>query len=389
LYGTLSVAAFALGLGFAVYVVLGYPALLALLSRFRTAPVAAAPQIKRVTVLLPVHNGAAWIEQKLRSIRDLDYPRDLLQVLVISDGSDDGTEEAVRRFASQGVELVSLPRGGKAAALNEGMRRATGEILLFTDVRQELDRASLGALVSCFADGRVGVVSGELVIREGSTLEEANVGVYWRYEKWIRKHQSQIDSIMGATGCIYAMRASLAAPMPEETILDDVVLPLGAFFQGYRLILDGRARAYDSPTSLRSEFRRKVRTLAGVYQTIGWFPQLLFLKNRMLLHFLSHKLGRLLLPWAMLLVLAGSFGLPGWWKTLALAGQAVLCALILLDLVVSDRSPLKRITSPARTVFVLVAASFCAVFYLLLPRQPLWQPTGSQSPAGPEGRAGR
>jgi len=210
-----------------------------------------------VTVLLPVHNGAAWIEQKLRSILDLDYPRDLLQVLVISDGSDDGTEEAVRRFASQGVELVSLPRGGKAAALNEGMRRATGEILLFTDVRQELDRASLGALVSCFADPRVGVVSGELVIRQGSTLEEANVGVYWRYEKWIRKHQSQIDSIMGATGCIYAMRASLAAPMPEETILDDVVLPLGAFFQGYRLILDGRARAYDSPTSLRSEFRRK------------------------------------------------------------------------------------------------------------------------------------
>ena len=132
-----------------------------------------------------------------------------------------------------------------------------------------------------------------------------------------------------------------------------------------------------------------MRTLAGVYQTIGWFPQLLFLKNRMLLHFLSHKLGRLLLPWAMLLVLAGSFGLHGWWKTLALAGQAVLCALILLDLVVSDRSPLKRITSPARTVFVLVAASFCAVFYLLLYRPTLWQPTGSQSPAGPEGRAGR
>ncbi|MGO9094980.1 MAG: glycosyltransferase family 2 protein [Bryobacteraceae bacterium] len=387
--GTLSVAAFVFGLTFAVYVVLGYPVLLALLSRFRTAPVSTEPQSKRVTILLPVHNGAAWIDRKLRSILGLDYPRDLVQVLVISDGSDDGTEEAVRSFASQAVELVSLPRGGKAAALNEGLRRATGEILLFTDVRQELDRASLGALVSCFADPRVGVVSGELVIREGRTLEEANVGIYWRYEKCIRKHQSRLDSIMGATGCIYAMRASLAAPLAKNTILDDVVLPLGAFFQGYRLIVDSRARAYDSTTSLRSEFRRKVRTLAGVYQTIGRFPQLLGPKNRMWIHFMSHKVGRLLLPWAMLFVLAGSFGLPGYWRTLALAGLAGFCSLILLDLALSDRSPLKRLTSPARTVFVLIAASFCSVFYLLLPRQPLWQPTGSRTPPGPGARPGR
>ena len=220
-------------------------------------------------------------------------------------------------------------------------------------------------------------MSGELVIRQGRTLEEVNVGAYWRYEKWIRKHQSKLDSIMGATGCIYAMRASLAAPLAPDTILDDVVLPLGAFFQGYRLILDEGARAYDDPTSLRSEFRRKVRTLAGVYQTIGRVPQLLGPGNRMWIHFVSHKLGRLLLPWAMLLILAGSFGLPGVWRTLALAGQAAFYVLILLDLVLSDSSPLKRLTSPARTVFTLLAASFSAVFYLALPRQPVWQPTGS------------
>ena len=375
----MSVAAFALGVAFVVYVVVGYPALLAILVRFRPAPVQARPQSKRVTVLLPVHNGAAWIHGKLRSILALDYPRELLQVVVISDGSDDGTEEIARAFGSQGVEVVSLPRGGKAVALNEGMRRATGEILLFTDVRQELDPASLVSLTACFADPKVGVVSGELVIRQGRTLEEVNVGAYWRYEKWIRKHQSRLDSVMGATGCIYAMRACVATPLAPDTILDDVVLPLGAFFQGYRLIFEEGARAFDDPTSLRSEFRRKVRTLAGVYQTIGRMPRLLGPGNRMWIHFVSHKLGRLLLPWAMLLTLAGSFGLPGLWRVLALAGQAIFYLLALLDLVVSDSSRLKRITSPARTVFVLLAASFSAVFYLLLPRQPIWQPTGSQA----------
>ncbi|HEY1206708.1 MAG: glycosyltransferase family 2 protein [Bryobacteraceae bacterium] len=380
----MSAALFVFGAAFVLYVMLGYPALLAILARLRPAPVAARPQSKRVTVLLPVHNGAAWIEAKLRSLLALDYSRELVQVVVISDGSDDGTEEIARAFASQGVELFSLPRAGKMVALNEGMRHATGEILLFTDVRQELDRASLRSLVACFADPKVGVVSGELVIRQGRTLEEVNVGAYWRYEKWIRKHQSRLDSLMGATGCIYAMRASLAAPLAPDTILDDVMLPLGAFFQGYRLILDEGARAYDDPTSLRSEFRRKVRTLAGVYQTIGRVPQLLGPRNRMWIHFVSHKLGRLLLPWAMLLILAGSFGLPGVWRTLALAGQAAFSVLILLDLALSDSSPLKRVTAPARTVFVLLAAAFCAVFYLLLPRQPLWQPTGS-----PTARAGR
>lgn len=369
-------AAFVLGLAFVLYVLLGYPVLLGIVSRLRQRPVDKRPQSKRVTVLLPVHNGEAWIDRKLRSILELDYPRELVQVIVISDGSDDGTEDVARKFAPQGVELVAIPRSGKAAALNEGMRRATGEILLFTDVRQDLDPASLSSLVACFADARVGVASGELIIGSGGTREEANVGIYWRYEKWIRKQQSRLDSVLGATGSIYAMRACLAGPLAEDTILDDVVLPLRAFFQGYRLILDESARAYDLPTSLRSEFRRKVRTLAGVYQAIGKCPELLSTKNRMWVHFVSQKLGRLLLPWALLLVLAGSCGLPGIWRTLALAGHAAFYALVLLDVVVPEASPLKRISSPARTLFTLITAAFCAVFFLMLPRRTLWQPTG-------------
>jgi cellulose synthase/poly-beta-1,6-N-acetylglucosamine synthase-like glycosyltransferase len=371
----LNATVFLLSAAFAVYVVFGYPVLLGLLARLRPRPVHKQPQLKTVSVLLPVRNGEAWLGQKLESILALDYPRELLQIIVISDGSTDGTEAAARAFASQGVELISIPQSGKATALNEGMRRARGEILFFTDVRQKLDPAALGNLVACFADPRVGVASGELIILRGGTLEEANVGLYWRYEKWIRKCQSRLDSVVGATGCIYAMRASLAGPLAADTILDDVNLPLRAFFQGYRVILDGTARAYDHPTSLGSEFRRKVRTLAGVYQTIGQYPALLGPRNRVWIHFISHKLGRLLLPWALLMALAASFGLPAYWRKAALCAQAAVLALALLDVVLPDRFPLKRLTSPVRTALVLIAASFCAAFFLILPRRNLWQPT--------------
>jgi biofilm PGA synthesis N-glycosyltransferase PgaC len=370
-----SATVFLLSAAFAVYVVAGYPALLGFLARFRARPIRKEPRLKSVTILLPVRNGEAWIRRKLESILALDYPRELLQIVVISDGSADGTEAAVRDFAARGVELVSIPASGKAAALNEGMRRARGELLFFTDVRQVLDPAALGNLVACFADASVGAASGELIILRGGTLEEDTVGLYWRYEKWIRKCQSRLDSLVGATGCIYAMRASLAAPLPPDTILDDVNLPLRAFFQGYRVILDDTSRAYDYPTSLGSEFRRKVRTLAGVYQTIGRYPALLGPRNRVWVHFVSHKLGRLLLPWAMLLAFVSSFGLPGTWRTAALCAEAAIAALAAADAVLPGRSSLKRLTSPVRTAMVLIAASFCAAFFMLLPRRNLWQPT--------------
>lgn len=378
----LSATVFLLSAALVVYVVFGYPVLLSLLARFRARPVRREPLLKSVTVLLPVRNGEAWIRQKLESILDLDYPAELLQIVVISDGSTDGTEAAVREYAARGVELVAIPASGKALALNEGMRRARGEILFFTDVRQKLDPAALRNLVACFADPSVGVATGELFILRGETLEEANVGLYWRYEKWIRKCQSRLDSILGATGCIYAMRASLTRPLPAGTILDDVNLPLRAFFQGYRIVLEEGARAYDYPTSLKSEFRRKVRTLAGVYQTIGDYPALLGTRNRMWFHFVSHKLGRLLLPWALLAVFVSSFGLPDIWRAAALSAQAAALALALLDTILPDWFPLKRITSPVRTAMALMAAAFLAAFFLLLPRGSLWQPTRVNVPGG-------
>jgi hypothetical protein len=262
------------------------------------------------------------------------------------------------------------------------MAQASGEILFFTDVRQQLDTASLANLVACFADPQVGVASGELVIRDGTGVEEASVGLYWKYEKWIRKQLSRVDSVPGATGCIYAMRRELAMPLPEGTLNDDMYLPLGAFLRGYRVILDDSALAFDYPTPLASEFRRKVRTLAGVYQIVGACPALLGPRNRMWIHFFSHKLARLLMPWAMLAAAVAACGLPAPWNAWAIGAQAAAYLLAVADPWLPAGFPLKRLTSPVRTFVVLMAASLCALAILFVPPRVLWKET-RVSPAKP------
>ena len=362
---------FLTGAAFLLYVLFGYPVLLAVRARLFSRPVRRAQVAKTVSVLLAVKNGEKFLRAKLQSIFALDYPRELLQVLVISDGSDDRTDAIAAEFAD--VVLIRVPAGGKALALNAGIARSTGDLLFFTDVRQPLAADSLRQLVSCFSDPQVGVASGELIILDGKTHGEASVGLYWRYEKWIRNRLSQIDSVMGATGCIYSMRRELAVVLPAGTLVDDMYLPLAAFFRGYRVIFDSSAKAFDYPTPLDAEFRRKVRTLAGVYQIIGAYPQLLGPANRMWIDFVSHKLGRLLLPYACLLMAGSSLWLPEPWRTLALAGQGLFYALALIDAWLPEGFVLKRLTSPIRTFVVLMAAAFCAVSILFLPHDYFWK----------------
>jgi poly-beta-1,6-N-acetyl-D-glucosamine synthase len=367
---------FCLSIAFCLYTMVGYPLLLWLLSRARGRRIHKAPMRPTVSVILPVHNGERWIGDKLKSILELEYPRHLMEIIVVDDGSSDGTRAVVDRFCGRApVQLLALDRCGKAAALNAAIKEATGEVLFFTDVRQSLHPDSLATLVACFADPRVGVVSGELVIRDSAGIEEKSVGLYWKYEKWIRKQLSHLDSLPGATGCIYAMRRSLARPMPEDTLVDDMYLPLGAFFAGYRVVMDESARAFDYPTQLASEFRRKVRTLAGVYQVMRQYPELLGWRNRMWIHFVSHKLARLLMPWALAAAALATPFLPEPWRTPVAIAQALAYGAAATDCVLPDGFPLKRITSPIRTFLVLMAASLCAVCIFFVPPRVLWGQT--------------
>jgi poly-beta-1,6-N-acetyl-D-glucosamine synthase len=386
MHGALTVA-FVISVGFVAYTLAGYPVLLAIAARLRSRPVEKRFEPKTVTILLPVRNGERWLRAKLESLLALRYPAELLQIVVISDGSTDATDEIAREYAGRSeslrtIEFLRTAGGGKAVALNAGLERARGELLFLTDVRQPLDPDCLKNLVACFADPKVGVVSGELVIRDGRTQEEASVGLYWRYEKWLRKLESRIDSVMGATGCIYAMRRELAAPLPPGTLVDDMFLPLAAFFQGYRVILEDSAMAYDYPTALDAEFRRKVRTQAGVYQIIGLFPQLLTLRNRMWLAFVSHKLARLLLPFALLVAAFTSFYLEEPWRSAALAAQAAFYVAALVDLWLPDGATAKRVSAGARSFVVLMAAALCGALVLLRPPGEIWKETRVRS-AGP------
>jgi poly-beta-1,6-N-acetyl-D-glucosamine synthase len=374
-------AAFAGSAIFVLYILIGYPLLLSALARRKPQTIEKRFEPKTVTVLMAVRNGQDWIEAKLRSILALNYPRELMQILVLSDGSNDRTEELAAGFAADRVEVVRLPRSGKAAALNAGMQRARGEILFFTDVRQPLDPNCLRSLVSSLGDPSVGSACGHVLFL-GEGEEGVHTGMYWRYEKWIRRNLTRAGSLLAGTGCIYALRRDLAVSVPANTLLDDSYLPLGAFFRGYRFVLDDDAIAYEYPNSLDSEFRRKVRTLAGIYQLVGFYPALLNPFRWMGFHFISYKLGRLLLPHALLIAAASSFGLPGILAPIALGAQGLFYGLAALDLTLPQGSRAKRLTSPARTFVVLMAASFCAMSIFFVPPSRLWKETTVAAASG-------
>ena len=369
----LAIAVFCASAALGAYVLLGYPLLLGAMARLRPKPVAKSRQRKTVSVVIAAHNGERFLAAKLDSLLALDYPRELMEILVVSDGSTDGTDDIVRRYAAQGVRLLRVERGGKCLALNAGIAQARHEILLLTDIRQVVAPDSLQLLIDCFADPSVGGVSGELVIRKGGRHDEADVGLYWRYETWIRNRLSDIDSMFGATGPFYALRRELAAPIPPDQLLDDMYLPLAAFFRGYRLIVEPRARAFDYPTSRETEFARKKRTLAGNYQILRAYPALLGPGNRMWFHYASYKIGRLTLPWIMAALLASGCFLPAPWRWWILAAQALFYGLAAADPLLPARFPAKRIASFARTFVAMMLAAVFGLAVFFVPPRTLWK----------------
>lgn len=366
---------FAVSAVFIAWVVAGYPLWLHWRALSRPRPFHRDETVRSVSVVIAVRNGEKFLRRKLESILEQDYPSESIEIIVISDGSTDSTEAIAAEFAPRGVRLLRQPPSGKPAALNRGIPAASGEILVLTDVRQVLAPDCVRKLAACFADPSVGVVSADLRIRKGETAGEASVGLYWRFESAIRRWLSAVDSMLGATGPIYSMRRSLAGPMPPEILLDDVYLPMTAFFRGYRLVQEEQAVAYDYPTALQTEFRRKVRTLGGNYQLLRYLPQLLSPSNRMWADYVSYKLGRLLLPFALIALAASSLFLSAPWRLPAVAVQACVYLLALADFVWPQNVFGKAYTSAARAFVVMMAASLCGLSVLLVPPQRLWRVT--------------
>ena len=364
------------------YIVIGWPLLLGILSRIRRNPVRREFIPRSVSVLIPVHNGAQHLKAKLESLFALNYPQELLEVIVISDGSTDGTDDIAQAF--ERVRFMRVAKGGKSAALTAAFPKATGDILFLTDVRQELHPDCLRELISCFADPKVGAVSGQLIIRNnGGTRASLDVGLYWKLETWVRYRLSEIDSMFGATGPVYALRRDLAVPIPAEILLDDMYLPLAGFFRGYRLVCCESAIAWDYPTSRYTEFGRKIRTLAGNYQLLGYSPQLLLpFVNRMWFHYMSYKVGRIIMPWTLLGAFLSSFWLPDPWRWVAPSCGVLAVLIALLDESVPQGNICKPLTSPTRTFLVMMAAALVAlrVFFVSDPRA-LWTVTKAEKKA--------
>ena len=327
------VVAFWLALAVVGYVYVGYPALLSVWTRVASRPMERRLITPSVSIVLVVRNEAPVLRARLENLLSMDYPEDQRQVIAVSDGSTDETASILREFERE-IDIVLLPAGGKARALNAGVAMAEHDVLVFADARQLFAADALRALVSPMADSQVGGVSGALVLDAESGDQPGfgdGVGAYWRFEKWLRSQESRIGSTVGATGAIHAIRRSLWQPLPPDTILDDVLAPMRVVLAGYRVVFEGAARAFDQATSSApDEFRRKSRTLAGNYQLLRFEPKLLVpWANPIWVQFVSHKMGRLLVPYALvvLLVASGALAATGWLYAVAFACQVVFYGL--------------------------------------------------------------
>lgn len=322
-----------------IYCYLGYPILLAAWARLASRPVAKGPidgtrEWPSISIILAARNEAARLPARITNLLELNYSG-RREIIVVSDGSTDGTVDVLGHFG-RNVRVLDVPAGGKPLALNAGVEAATGDILVFADARQQFCPDALVELAANFDDRRVGGVTGELMLDcEGTESIESTIGdgigLYWKYEKWLRRKESAVWSTLGATGAIYALRRKLWTPLPADALLDDVLAPMRAVVAGYRVVFEEGARAFDrtSPDAA-AEARRKTRTLAGNYQILAQEPRLLVpIVNPVWLQYASHKIGRLLVPWCLLALLASSAVLAAasWLYFAAFCAQAAFYGL--------------------------------------------------------------
>ena len=380
------------------YSYLGYPAWLWLRSRWSPRPVRRSSgqssgrssgqssdqssAVPAVTAVMVVRNEEAVIARKLENLLTLDYPHAKLDLVVVSDGSSDRTPAILADYARDAQvrtrlrTLIKPASEGKAAGLNDAIKLATGEVLLFTDARQQIESSALRLLIENFADPDVGAASGELMLGDPTSGETGKgMGLYWRIEKKIRELESASGSVVGATGAIYCARRTLldASFLPESTILDDVLLPMQIVRKGSRVIFDARARAWDSPDLGEGrEFSRKVRTLSGNYQLLQLAPWLLSSQNAIRFEFITHKLSRLAVPFALLALLIASMFLPQPFYRATLGVQLAFYALSLAALAGVKIGPLSRIADPARTFVVLNSAAIVAFINFVTGRKAIW-----------------
>ena len=360
--GALSVAAL-------LVVWLGYPLAMHLLARTRARRRPALDRRPTVSVVIATRDPVDAVAARVEDVLATAYDAALLQVIVAADHLTAGEPFAL----SGAVQVVrGDPPGGKAAALNAGVRAATGDLLVFTDTFQRFDRDAIGELVAAFGDERVGAASGALHLPDDSA---GPLGFYWRMERQLRRDEARLGSVIGVTGAIYAMRRALWRPLPAGLILDDLYTPMRLVLGGHRVDFVESARATDRRvTTAAQEYRRKVRTLTGNFQLCAWLPEVLSPgRNPAWAQFMLHKLLRLLTPyWVLLIALWVGVEVIRLLPAAVLIGAGAAAGLAVLWLWRGRGALAQRARSLAVWIMGLQAAVLRATYFGVRQRWEVW-----------------
>jgi cellulose synthase/poly-beta-1,6-N-acetylglucosamine synthase-like glycosyltransferase len=317
-----------------IYVYAGYPVVLYCLpARRLDLPEIPDGELPSVTLLISAYNEVECIAEKLNNSLSLDYPEDKLSVIVISDASDDGTDETVNAFGDDRVSLQRMDeRGGKTLGLNAAMGAARSEIAVFSDANAMYEKDAIRRLVAPFSDGKVGAVIGESTYVEPDSDSGRSESLYWRYETMVKALESRSGSVVGGDGAIYAIKASLYRPMAAGD-LSDFVNPLQVVRAGCRCLYEPSALSYEEAAeSFQKEYRRKVRIVNRAWRAM-W-------KMRSMLNPLRH----------------GGFAIKLWsHKVLRWLVPVLLIAMLLINLTLVTSSPVYLVTLSAQLVFYACA----------------------------------
>jgi poly-beta-1,6-N-acetyl-D-glucosamine synthase len=294
---------FWLSVGAIMYAYFGYPLLIFLLARLVRKSEKLESYEPVVTLLIAAYNEESIIEEKIKNSLTLDYPRELLQILIVADGSSDNTAEIVKRYEDQDVEsLHQLERRGKMAAINRAVPQARGEIIVFSDANNYYRADTLRHLIRPFAQPEVGATTGAKIIVEGDGSLGASEGLYWKYESFIKKQESRLGTCTSASGEVLAIRKNLYAVPPNHIINDDFYIAMQIVRRGYRLVYVPEAKSFErvSP-SAQDEVTRRSRINAGRFQAMAMAKEILpFNRPLLIWQIFSHKFLRPLVPFAMI-----------------------------------------------------------------------------------------
>lgn len=364
------------------YTYVGFPLLLLWRARMRPRPtVSPTGEMPSVSLLIAARNERSAIGEKLANSLRLDYPADRLEIIVASDGSDDGTNEAVRAFADRGVTLLELGRVGKAAALNAAADAARGDVLVFSDANSEYDPGAIRALVAPFADPTVGGVAGNQRYRRGPAGDPAAEGErqYWNFDRILKEAESRAGSTISATGAIYAIRRALFERVPEG-VTDDFAVSTAVIERGYRLVFAPDAVAWESVSrSGGVEWGRKVRIITRGLRGV-WLRRALLDPRRSgfySVQLVTHKVLRRLMgvPLIVMALVAPTLWRAGWTYRLAALGHWSVAILGTAGLVLGRRGVRSRILSAPAFFLLANAAALTAAWNVIRGRRiDRWEP---------------